>query len=89
MTQIEASHFDTDTAYVSVSRLRIDDLHPFIYRTHDGGKSWQAIHAGLPADAPVNAVREDPVRRGLLFAATEKAVWVSYDDGRPLGFACS
>jgi photosystem II stability/assembly factor-like uncharacterized protein len=81
VTQIEASHFDADTAYVTVSRLRIDDLHPFIYRTHDGGKSWQAIHAGLPADAPVNAVREDHVRRGLLFAATEKAVWVSYDEG--------
>jgi photosystem II stability/assembly factor-like uncharacterized protein len=81
VTQIEPSHFDADTAYVSVSRLRIDDLHPFIYRTRDGGKSWQAIAAGLPDDAPVNAVREDPERRGLLFAATEKAVWVSYDDG--------
>jgi photosystem II stability/assembly factor-like uncharacterized protein len=81
VTQIEPSHFDVDTAYVSVSRLRIDDLRPFIYRTRDGGKSWQAIQAGLPADAPVNAVREDPERRGLLFAATEKAVWVSYDDG--------
>ncbi|HUO19980.1 MAG TPA: hypothetical protein VMU44_09430 [Steroidobacteraceae bacterium] len=81
VTQIEASHFDAGTAYVAVSRLRIDDLHPFIYRTRDGGRSWQAIHAGLPADAPVNAVREDPARRGLLFAATEKAVWLSYDDG--------
>lgn len=81
VTQIEASHFDAGTAYVAVSRLRIDDLHPFIYRTRDGGRSWQAIDAGLPADAPVNAVREDPARRGLLFAATEKAVWLSYDDG--------
>ena len=81
VTQIEPSHFDADTAYVSVSRLRIDDLHPFVYRTRDGGKSWQAIHAGLPADAPVNAVREDPERKWLLFAATEKAVWVSYDEG--------
>ncbi|HEV2285839.1 MAG TPA: hypothetical protein VGR80_07335 [Steroidobacteraceae bacterium] len=81
VTQIEASHYDADTAYVAVSRLRIDDPHPFIYRTRDGGRSWQAIAAGLPADAPVNAVREDPARRGLLFAATEKAVWLSYDDG--------
>jgi photosystem II stability/assembly factor-like uncharacterized protein len=81
VTQIEPSHFDADTAYVTVSRLRIDDLHPFIYRTHDGGKSWQSIVAGLPADAPVNAVREDPERKGLLFVATEKAVWVSYDEG--------
>ncbi|HXB18622.1 MAG TPA: hypothetical protein VNV40_07290, partial [Steroidobacteraceae bacterium] len=81
VTQVEPSHFDVDTAYVAVSRLRIDDLHPFIYRTRDGGKSWQLIAAGLPDDAPVNAVREDPERKGLLFAATEKAVWVSYDDG--------
>ena len=80
VTQIEPSHFDVDTAYVSVSRLRIDDQRPYLYRTRDGGKSWQSIAAGLP-DAPVNSVREDPERRGLLFAATETAVWVSYDDG--------
>ncbi|MGO9802576.1 MAG: WD40/YVTN/BNR-like repeat-containing protein [Steroidobacteraceae bacterium] len=81
VTQIEPSHFNLDTAYVSVSRLRIDDLHPFLYRTRDGGKTWQAISAGLPANAPVNSVREDPERRGLLFAATETSVWVSFDDG--------
>jgi photosystem II stability/assembly factor-like uncharacterized protein len=81
VTQIEASHFDVDTAYVSVSRMRIDDLRPYIYRTHDRGRTWQPIIAGLPPDAAVNAVREDPQRRGLLFAATESAVWVSFDDG--------
>jgi hypothetical protein len=81
VTQIEASHFDAQVAYASVSRFRLDDLKPYLYRTRDGGKSWRAIAAGLPADAPVNAVREDPVRRGLLFAATEKAVWMSFDDG--------
>ncbi|MBV8143425.1 MAG: glycoside hydrolase [Gammaproteobacteria bacterium] len=81
VTQIEASHFDANSAYLSVSRLRIDDLRPYVYRTRDGGRSWQAIVSGLPADAPVNAVREDPQRRGLLFAATESAVWVSFDDG--------
>ena len=68
-------------AYASVSRFRLDDLKPYIYRTRDGGKSWQSIAAGLPPDAPVNAVREDPERRGLLFAATERAVWMSFDDG--------
>jgi photosystem II stability/assembly factor-like uncharacterized protein len=81
VTQIEASHFDPDTVYVSVSRMRIDDLRPYIYRSRDRGRTWQPIIAGLPEDAPVNAVREDPQRRGLLFAATESAVWVSFDDG--------
>jgi len=81
VTQISASHFDDATAYVSVSRLRIDDLRPYIYRTHDGGKTWQQITSGLPDNAPVDTVREDTVRKGLLFAGTENAVWVSFDDG--------
>jgi photosystem II stability/assembly factor-like uncharacterized protein len=81
VTQIEASHFDAQIAYVSVSRFRIDDSNPYIYRTRDGGKTWSLITAGMPADAAVNAVREDIVRRGLLFAATEKALWTSLDDG--------
>jgi len=81
VTQIVASRFDDVSAYASVSRLRIDDLHPRIYRTHDGGKTWKLIVNGLPDDAPVDTVREDPVRKGLLFAGTEKAVWVSFDDG--------
>jgi photosystem II stability/assembly factor-like uncharacterized protein len=81
VTQIDASHFDANVAYASVSRFRLDDLKPYAYRTRDGGKSWQSIAAGLPPDAPVNAVREDPIRRGLLFAATERAVWMSFDDG--------
>lgn len=81
VTQISASHFDDQTAYISVSRFRIDDLRPYMYRTHDGGKTWKSITAGLPSDAPVDTVREDPERKGLLFAGTEKAVWVSFDDG--------
>jgi photosystem II stability/assembly factor-like uncharacterized protein len=81
VTQISASHFDEESAYASVSCFRIDDLRPYIYRTHDGGKSWKLITNGLPADAPADTVREDPVRKGLLFAGTEKAVWVSFDDG--------
>ncbi len=81
VTQIDASHFDENTAYVSVSRMRVDDLHPCIFRTRDGGKTWARIDEGLPRDEPVNAVREDPKRRGLLFAATERSVWMSADEG--------
>ena len=81
VTQIDASHFDDDSAYVSVSRFRINDLRPYIYRTHDGGKTWQSIVNGLPADAPVDTVRDDPDRKGLLFAGTESGVCVSFDDG--------
>ena len=89
VTQISASHFNDSTAYVSVSRLRIDDLHPYIFRTRDGGATWQSITSGLPDGSPVDTVREDPVRKGLLFAGTETAVWVSFDDGdlwQPLQF---
>ncbi|MBZ5538577.1 MAG: glycoside hydrolase, partial [Acidobacteriia bacterium] len=80
VTQMDAGHFDPLTAYASVSRFRLDDLHPYIYRTHDGGKTWQKITNGLPED-PVDVVREDPVRKGLLFAGTERQVYVSFDDG--------
>jgi photosystem II stability/assembly factor-like uncharacterized protein len=81
VTQISVSHFDDDTAYASVSRFRIDDEHPYIYRTRDSGKNWKLITAGLPDFGPVDTVREDSVRKGLLFAGTENAVWVSFDDG--------
>ena len=81
IAQIDASRFDDDTAYVAVNRMRIDDWKPYAFRTHDGGKTWQSISAGLPDGAPVNAVRADPVQKGLLYAATERAVWVSLDDG--------
>jgi hypothetical protein len=81
VTQIDASHHDENTVYVSVSRMRVDDLHPYVFRTHDGGKTWKSISGGLPPDAPVNAVREDTQRKGMLFAATEKSVWMSWDDG--------
>jgi len=81
VSQIDASHFDTQTAYASVNRLRLDDLHPYTYRTHDGGKTWQEIVKGLPEDGPVNTVREDPERKGLLFCGTETAVFVSFNDG--------
>jgi photosystem II stability/assembly factor-like uncharacterized protein len=81
IAQLDASHFDKGTAYAAVNRFRLDDLDAYIYATHDGGKSWQEITRGLPHDAPVNVVREDPVRRGLLFAGTERGVSVSFNDG--------
>jgi photosystem II stability/assembly factor-like uncharacterized protein len=81
VTQIAASHFDDETAYASASRFRINDLRPYIYRTHDGGKTWKLITTGLLDFGPVDTVREDPVRKGLLFAGTENSVWVSFDDG--------
>src|SRR5581483_12015616 len=81
VTQISASHVDEQTAYASVSRFRINDNHPYIFRTHDAGKTWTLITSGLPEFGPVDTVREDPVRKGLLFAGTENAVWMSFDDG--------
>jgi photosystem II stability/assembly factor-like uncharacterized protein len=81
VTGIEASHFDTRTAYVAVDRHRLDDERPYLYITHDAGRTWSESHAGIPADSFVNAVREDPARRGLLYAGTETGVSVSFDDG--------
>jgi photosystem II stability/assembly factor-like uncharacterized protein len=81
VTQIEASPFDPDTAYISASRFRLDDLTPLVFRTHDGGKRWTRITRGLADNAPVNAVREDPVTKGLLYAGTEREVYVSFNDG--------
>src|SRR5260370_2562430 len=78
---MDASHFDTPTAYAAVNRFRLDDLHPYIYRTHDGGKSWQKIVSGLPDNDPVNTVREDIERKGLLFSGTERTVYASWADG--------
>lgn len=77
---MDAGHFDVNTAYAAVNRIKLDDMHPHIYRTHDGGRTWKEIVDGLPND-PVNAVREDPVQKGLLFASTERAVYFSIDDG--------
>lgn len=78
---MEASHFDKNTAYAAVNTIRLDDLRPRIYRTKDAGKTWQEIVRGIPANENVNAVREDPERRGLLFAGTERAVYLSFDAG--------
>jgi len=78
---IEAGHFEAQTAYAAINTLRVDDLRPHILRTRDSGKTWTEIVNGIPTNENVNAVREDPLRRGLLFAGTERAVYVSFDDG--------
>jgi photosystem II stability/assembly factor-like uncharacterized protein len=78
---IDAGRFDPLTAYAAINTLRLDDMRPHLYRTHDGGKTWTEIVAGIPNGETVNAVREDPKRKGLLFAGTERTVYVSFDDG--------
>ncbi len=78
---LEVSHSDANTAYAAVNTLRLDDLHPHIFRTRDAGKTWVEIVSGIPKDENVNAIREDSERKGLLFAGTERAVYVSFDDG--------
>ena len=78
---IDAGHFDNNTAYAAVNTLRLDDVRPHIYRTHDAGKTWTEIVRGIPDGETVNVVREDSQKKGLLFAGTERAVYVSFDDG--------
>lgn len=77
---LDAGHFDDNTVYAAVNRIRNSDMRPHIYRTHDGGKTWKEIVNGLPND-PINTVREDPEVKGLLYAGSERAVYVSFDDG--------
>jgi photosystem II stability/assembly factor-like uncharacterized protein len=81
VTMVEASHFNADEAFAAVERHQLEDYEPYIYRTRDGGATWLKITKGLPAGVYVQTVKEDPVRRGLLFAGTELGVFVSFDDG--------
>jgi photosystem II stability/assembly factor-like uncharacterized protein len=81
VTHMEASHFDAGTAYAAVDRHRLDDDHPYLYRTQDFGKTWKEMSRGIPEGSFLNCVREDPVRKGLLYACTETGVFVSFDDG--------
>jgi photosystem II stability/assembly factor-like uncharacterized protein len=78
---MEAGHFDTKTAYVAANTLRLDDVNPHLWRTHDGGKTWTEINYGIAPGAVTNSIREDPRNKGLLYAATDTQVWVSFDDG--------
>jgi len=87
INNLEASPHSASAAYAAVNRYQLDDRRPFIYKTSDFGKSWKLITAGIPQDTFVRTVREDPVRKGLLFAGTETGVYVSWNDGaewRPL-----
>jgi photosystem II stability/assembly factor-like uncharacterized protein len=78
---IEPSPHDANTAFVAVDSHKLDDFKPLIYKTHDGGKTWKTIVSGIPGGAYVRSVREDPKRKGLLYAGTELGVYVSFDDG--------
>jgi len=78
---IEPSPHDAATSYLAVDRHELDDFRPFIYKTSDYGKTWTKLVAGIPENTFVRAVREDPRRRGLLYAGTETGVYVSFDDG--------
>ncbi|HSB10063.1 MAG TPA: hypothetical protein VLM38_11310 [Blastocatellia bacterium] len=81
VVMMDGSHFDVNEAYAAIDRHRLDDNEPYVYRTRDGGKSWQKITNGLPAGVYMQTVKEDPQRRGLLLAGTELGVFVSFDDG--------
>jgi photosystem II stability/assembly factor-like uncharacterized protein len=81
VVMMDASHFDVNEAFAAIDRHRIDDNEPYLYRTRDGGKTWQKITNGLPAGVYMQTVKEDPERKGLLFAGTELGVFVSFDDG--------
>jgi len=78
---MDAGHFDAGTAYAAANTLRIDDMRPHFWKTHDGGRSWTEISAGIDSGAVANSIREDPRQPGLLYAATDTQVWVSTDDG--------
>ncbi len=81
VVMLEASHFDANEAYAAVDRHRLEDNEPYIYRTKDGGKTWEKIANGLPAGVYMQTIKEDPKRRGLLIAGTELGVFVSFNDG--------
>jgi photosystem II stability/assembly factor-like uncharacterized protein len=89
VTHIAASRFHSGEAYAAVDRHRLEDLQPYLYRTRDFGKTWQRVPNGFPEGSFLNCVREDPKVAGLLYACTEKGVYVSFDDGddwQPLQF---
>ena len=78
---IDPSPFSAGTAYAAIDRHKLDDFKPYIFKTADYGKTWTQIGAGIADGSYVHAVREDPKRKGLLYAGTETGVWCSFDDG--------
>lgn len=81
VAMIDAGHFNAGTAYLAANRFQQDDFSPILYKTTDYGKSWTKIVAGIPVEEFTRAIREDPRKAGLLYAATERGVWVTFDDG--------
>ena len=81
MSIVEPGHHDAGTLYIAANRYQQDDFKPYLLKTTDYGKTWTHIDAGIPVGAYTRVIREDPVRRGLLFAGTEMGVYVSFDDG--------
>ena len=78
---MDAGHFDTQTAYAAANTLRLDDMNPHLLRTHDGGKTWTEINNGIAPGAVTNSIREDPHKKGLVYASSDTQVWFSIDDG--------
>jgi len=81
VTRVTASHFEAGKAYAAVDRHRLDDVQPYLYRTKNFGKTWQRVTNGIPDGSFLNCVKDDPKVAGLLYACTEKGVYISYDDG--------
>ena len=81
INSIDASSIDAGTAYVAATMYKLDDFKPYLYKTNDYGKTWKKITDGIPDNAFTRVIREDPNRRGLLFAGTETGMYVSFDDG--------
>lgn len=81
VSQIDASHFDKNTAYIAINAIRKDDMKPYVYKTTNGGQSWELVTKGMNPSGPVNVVREDPKKAGLLYAGTEREVYFSIDEG--------
>ncbi|HEY0794301.1 MAG TPA: hypothetical protein VGD64_00835 [Acidisarcina sp.] len=82
VAMIDASHFDPSTAYVAIDRHRLDDQRPYLYVTHDYGKTWQSLVEGIAPDSFVNCIRDDPKQRELLYAGTELGIYVSFNGGK-------